>query len=1165
MRTFLLLLLLSSLIKAAPSTDIGQEIHVPLESINGFYLIDKATGAIRFITADPNNQIQATSTGNSSLTTITGATSGIMSADDETVIIASASSNRMALINTETNSITDLFPADIGPQFPAYVKSDPAAADILAVASTFNKDGDSIRLYSQPAKNFIERDLDTGLGSISCLQPFYTAPGNSRFAAGVENTPEDAQLFTVTVRAGERIRKVNSHQVPEDTLLASNVRRQDNALMLVGYVKGSNKLSLIPVIAPPALKEPVEQALPFRVASVAPADTGGDAPAGILVTSHDGRIAAHYAITADNKLLLVQEFRGEETLPINGLVTVPGKGLIALSGKSTQASSHFNFHSWNGSAWRSTDAGDLPGLSDAGTKFATLFWFSAEPLVNPEAALLKLESTSDWSSKSANAPIPPRIITETYLDQESGLSNPILSIPSTPIGATHLLTNQYLDSISLSAMDSNSALSVPSLDVIPQSGTYNQPVNATVNADDDLYTLWYRENVFGASWKPYNGPINVSYSSEWQFYAKGINSGINSPIVTRSYSFDIEDISQFDSDNDSVPDFVEVAKGLDPKAGSDSDSDGVTDLDEMINGTDPADDNSKPEDRSSPFNGEGFMILAQAYDHATGEATEGNPDAGEVNDDETSSQEEISNQADGVPITLHGLTSNLLASSPVRALFQPVSLAGQLAATIKVGTPVTTREWVILNSPQYFDLEGPAPRVRGGREIYKVIQRPVQNPPAITPILNGQDIDADASAWITAANTAYNNFEQVDTITSLRPVDNTLAILAESAIYTALGNLEDVDQDSLNVPRDTEDASGRSRFTIFGNREGDIARTALSPAMYQALLAEGLSFEDLLASLQNAVTSSVAIESLGNALYSFHIAHSEPTAAEADVIPLLPMPIDALRALLESGSLPETYNGAAPEETIIAAVTAMNAALDLLDNAYRPTATWTVEVATSTDNSQHYAYNSLTSGNPVAFFEAGGYRINLDRGLGLALGMRFSVTGYTDVSGPEGHDAMELLSLNVVSVPAATNTDLDGDLLDDEWEKFFFGDTAAVSGYGAHPVHGYSYLQLYLIGHDPRDECEEVPEETKLIPMPENLDIQRLQSGTLAVVFSFPDTYFNAFDFTIMQSEDLTQFGDLTVSAPLKTDTNQYRIDLGAQASSLPSNFFKLVMKLASD
>jgi len=1165
MRIILLLFLLSSLIKAAPSTDIGQEIHVPLESINGFYLIDKATGAIRFITADPNDQIQATSTGNSSLTTITGATSGIMSADNETVVIASAGSNRMALLNTGTNNITDLFPADIGPQFPAYVKSDPAASDILAIASTFNKGGDSLRLYSQPAENFIARDLNKELGRISCLQPFYTAPGNARFAAGVENTTGDTQLFTIAIRAGERIRKVNSHQVTEDTLLASNVRRQDNVLMLVGYVKGSNKLSLIPVIAPPALQEPVEQSLPFRAASVAPADTGGDAPAGILATSHDGRIAAHYEITADNKLLLVQEFRREETLPINGLVALPGKGLMVLSGKNGQASSHFNFHSWNGSAWRSNDAGKLPGLSGADTKFATLFWFSAEPLVNPEAALLKLESNSDWSSKSANAPIPPKIITETYLDQESGLSNPVLSSPSTPIGASHLLTNQYLDSISLSAMGSNSALSVPSLDVSPQSGTYNQPVNATVNADDDLYTVWYRENVFGSSWKPYTGPINVSYTSEWQFYAKGINSGIHSPIVNRSYSFDIEDITQFDSDNDSVPDFVETAQGLDPKAGADSDGDGVTDLNEIINGTDPDDENSKPAPPSSSFNGEGFMILAQAYDHAAGEATEGTPDAGEGNNNGTPSQEEISNQADGVPITLHGLTSNLLASSPVRALFQPISLAGQLAATIKVGTPVATREWVILNSPQYFDLEGPDPRVRGGREIYKVIQRPVQDPPVITPVLNGLDIDADASAWITAATNAYNNYEQVDTITSLRPIDNTLAVLAESAIYTALGNLEVADQDALNVPRDTEDATGRSRFTIFGNREGDVTRTALSPAMYQALLAEGLSFENLLAALQSAVTSSTAIGSLGNALYSFHVAHSEPTAAEADVIPLLPMPIDALRALLGSGSLPEAYNGAAPVNTIMAAATAMNAALSLLDNAYRPTATWTVEVATSTDNSQNYAYNSLTSGNPVAFFEADGYRINLDRGLGLALGMRFSVTGYTDVSGPEGHDAMELLSLNVVSVPASTNTDLDGDLLDDEWEKFFFGDTAAVSGYDTHPAHGYSYLQLYLIGHDPRDECEEAPEEPKITPAPGDLDIEQLQSGQYAISFSFPDTYFDAFDFNVEQSVDLTQFTNLAVSGPLKTAANQYRITIGVPASSLPQNLFRLVMKLATD
>ena len=160
---------------------------------------------------------------------------------------------------------------------------------------------------------------------------------------------------------------------------------------------------------------------------------------------------------------------------------------------------------------------------------------------------------------------------------------------------------------------------------------------------------------------------------------------------------------------------------------------------------------------------------------------------------------------------------------------------------------------------------------------------------------------------------------------------------------------------------------------------------------------------------------------------------------------------------------------------------------------------------------------------------------------------------------------MELLSLNVVSVPASTNTDLDGDLLDDEWEKFFFADTAAVSGYGAHPVHGYSYLQLFLIGHDPRDECEKAPEVPKITPAPGDLNIEQLQSGEYAISFSFPGAYFDAFDFNVEQSLDLLTFNQVPAAGALSTGANQYRINVGIPASSLPKNLFRLVMTLATD
>ena len=72
----------------------------------------------------------------------------------------------------------------------------------------------------------------------------------------------------------------------------------------------------------------------------------------------------------------------------------------------------------------------------------------------------------------------------------------------------------------------------------------------------------------------------------------------------------------------------------------------------------------------------------------------------------------------GVPIDLYGVTSNFLASAPIRELIEPVSLAGQLAATIRIGTPVAAREWVILNSPQYFDLGVPGPpEIQSGKHI----------------------------------------------------------------------------------------------------------------------------------------------------------------------------------------------------------------------------------------------------------------------------------------------------------------------------------------------------------------------------------------------------------------------------------------------------------------
>ena len=73
MRIILLLFLLASLLKAAPSTDLGQEIQVPLESVDGFALIDKGTGQIRTITINTEGKVFTSTSEHSGLPSITGA------------------------------------------------------------------------------------------------------------------------------------------------------------------------------------------------------------------------------------------------------------------------------------------------------------------------------------------------------------------------------------------------------------------------------------------------------------------------------------------------------------------------------------------------------------------------------------------------------------------------------------------------------------------------------------------------------------------------------------------------------------------------------------------------------------------------------------------------------------------------------------------------------------------------------------------------------------------------------------------------------------------------------------------------------------------------------------------------------------------------------------
>tara|TARA_B110000908_G_scaffold172773_1_gene243046 strand:- start:21841 stop:25335 length:3495 start_codon:yes stop_codon:yes gene_type:complete len=1159
MRTIPLLILSAAFLHAAPSTDLGNEIQVPLESSSSIALIDKSSGSIRLIHVNASNSVILTQPKHTSLPDVTGVTSGLTSGGSELLILTSPTANRATRFDTTTFVSTPIFLSQVGPQFPAIVKKSPAGPEDLLLAHTFNNSSDPfLTLHRDPSGKFKLLDDASGSDSVSTMQPFYISGSAERYVVGVANDGVTNRLFYGNINGADTIVYNTSNLIPVGTLLASNVRRDDGLLMLVGYVPGSPNISIIPANAPPALGAPVTRTLTFEVGNVSAAPSGFG-PAGILVTSADGSEAVHYSITAANTLNKVQSFSPSGADPIHGLLTVPSRGIIQLTGPAGKLSSDFSFSAWDGASWKQRAQGTLPAPTTPTPEFATLFWFSAEPLVDPTAQLLKLETAPDWTSKSSAIPIPANVFTETYLGPSAGLASPIPFVPTAPAGATHLVTNQFLDSISLASLDSNLALTLPPLSVSPDSGSYTQPVFLKAQTDDDLYDIYFRNGAAGYEWQFYTNPLTISYSSTWQFYAKNKGSGTNGPITSRSYTFDTVALATFDSDHDGIPDFVEAAYGLNPLAGPDTDADGYSDLDELLNNSNPNAQISTPPS-TSPFHGEGFLILTQAFNTTPDKASDGDPAS-------------PANLTDGTIISLYGMTSNFLAVAPIEPLSTPASLAGDLAATLKIGTPIPAREWLTLSSPQYFDIDGVAPQVRSGREIYKIIQRPVQAPPVISAALTGLDQQVDASTWLAAAQAAYGSYEQVSSITPLEPTDTAVAILGEASLYDALRSLDASQQTALSVPQDiasdpnppvTPAIPGYAQFTLFGKRDGDASRTAFTGDMRDALLADGLSLEELLTDINAEVSISANLLALTNALYDFHVAHSEPTAAlPEDIIPLLPLPLDILRGVARGEALPSDYAGVVTAPVFAAAQNEMTAVLALLANAYRPSATWTIEVSAPVILGEKYAYIHTGSLSPVALYEADGDPLSLDQGLGLSLGTRFSVTGYTDAVGPVGHIAMELLSINVLFVPAASDSDTDGNLLADDWEKFFFGNTGVVNPYDTHPVNGYSYLQLYIIGHDPRADSTEIPTVPIATLAPDQMTIIKLPSGNYALNFIFPDTYFSSFEFDVENSTTLMNFQPLTTANPSKIGVDTYQIDLGNAASSVPVNYFRITMFLS--
>src|SRR5262245_40287194 len=210
--------------------------------------------------------------------------------------------------------------------------------------------------------------------------------------------------------------------------------------------------------------------------------------------------------------------------------------------------------------------------------------------------LLRLNNAGDWSSMPAFSGAPGNISvkTETFLNATQGLVNPTATLlgPAHPL-AMFGLANQYSNMISLFSFTPPRGDQVSDVTVAPQPGLYPTAVQLSFAAATATAAIYFR--VGTGAWQPWNSALVVRLftNATVQYYGQPMGSMAESAIKAAAYAF-TQGPSTLDSDGDGVPDFVELARGLDPNGGRDSDGDGYSDLEGLIHGTVANDQTSVP-------------------------------------------------------------------------------------------------------------------------------------------------------------------------------------------------------------------------------------------------------------------------------------------------------------------------------------------------------------------------------------------------------------------------------------------------------------------------------------------------------------------------------------------------------------------------------------------
>jgi hypothetical protein len=783
-------------------------------------------------------------------------------------------------------------------------------------------------------------------------------------------------------------------------------------------------------------------------------------------------------------------------------------------------SSKFKQWKWNGSGYTNVASGDLPPVSIYSAS-GNVMQFQYEPFVTNNPTLLRVNNAGDWASK----PVLSGTISatrETFINSTQGLANPSTLTLGTPHPlAAFAMANQYTNQISLFSFNAPAGDKVSEVTISPAPGQYATAIRVSFTSANTNDTIFYR--LGSGPWITWAGTnTNWIYrATTVQYYGQPAANAAKSAIKSASYTF-TQGPGTIDSDGDGVPDYVEIAKGLNPLGGSDSDHDGYTDLEELLHNRNPNDITSVPTN----------------FPHL---------------DDQAAIDLSIT------PLPWDGFSNRVTLSATGTAL-RAYNFQGSLYSFNTTTNPplpfarltniaiVAEDRLLSYASEQHYNILTTNTDKTVGREMVGLLPVPPLVLPAIAYAYGGGNITNESTNWVLSASNSLNNLPRAVLSNTLTVLKSLESLLVEQKIAQILG---------------ARGSNWWTNITLFPYRTIDITRTnppqtTLLSLEYATATQPGYKLQTIFGMVSNLVETSAdanitALRAVVQDIYRIDSAQNNTNPAT------FASPIDEVRYFLWNGTLESNYlfwattagqfpQARAGASNILAAV------------PIRPTTNVTLFVRNDSIGGTCRILDQYPSGPTWALLNSAGLAFSFPDNFQVLAGSLVQISGYTDVSNSAcAYPAIEVTSALLASVPIATDNDGNGNLLIDTWEQRFFGLNGFTNPFADADGDGYSNLQEMLGNSDPLDFYGR-PAGPVAPFSPPMLSLDS-SGGMMELHFIWPAAYISKFDFGVRHAASIGgPFTSLAVSAPINVSGDEFKLVFAPPGTT--THFFYLTVAL---